>query len=234
MDPYRARLAGAWEWLPRAGGDGPPQTRAAWSMLTAPPRRRGWTRPSVMLAAPFTGSPAQAGMDPAGALTLASPRRLPRAGGDGPPARRDRGGHCVAPPRRRGWTRGHAPRTAGARGSPAQAGMDPTVLPPGPHPRGLPRAGGDGPCGAGVRGTRTRAPPRRRGWTLPRGRGPTSWTGSPAQAGMDPASRASRWARARLPRAGGDGPRRRGAGRSAALAPPRRRGWTRADASAGA
>ncbi len=171
-------------------------------------------------------------MDPGRSSVLISLRRLPRAGGDGPCI-------CVAafhvsraPPRRRGWTPASSSSGRAARGSPAQAGMDPH-RPPLTHPcQRLPRAGGDGPTAGEPRVEGPTAPPRRRGWTLhpvsPAGRG----EGSPAQAGMDPTHPCERVGVSRLPRAGGDGPHGEEGAHHHCEAPPRRRGWTPPRASA--
>ncbi len=197
------------------------------SSAVAPPRRRGWTERERWRGSGRQGSPAQAGMDRSSASLGSSPRRLPRAGGDGPCGRADGRRRCRAPPRRRGWTPRRDLRARLRRGSPAQAGMDPPPTRSSPPSARLPRAGGDGP-GDGQHRHRGRvAPPRRRGWTRThRGNGRRPG-GSPAQAGMDPRRADHRRASRRLPRAGGDGPYTACRRVEEAAAPPRRRGWTR-------
>ncbi len=214
--------------LPRAGGDGPARVATTASPIPAPPRRRGWT---VCQAAAITfaiGSPAQAGMDPRSPRPAAPRSWLPRAGGDGPDGRVGPGTRMSAPPRRRGWTPRRGGLARSVVGSPAQAGMDPSRFGAASSMRRLPRAGGDGPAQTLRPVAATEAPPRRRGWThTPHGLC-TPALGSPAQAGMDPAARAPERTRAGLPRAGGDGPCTDPARCHRTLAPPRRRGWTRA------
>ncbi len=172
--------------LPRAGGDGPARSAANATRHGAPPRRRGWTRARACRWSRGAGSPAQAGMDPRGAGAARCPKRLPRAGGDGPSLTDNTILRTWAPPRRRGWTFASDRQGPRVYGSPAQAGMDP--------PRGwtrrrgswLPRAGGDGPASTSAAMRSARAPPRRRGWTHVEDRDEGRAVGSPAQAGMDP------------------------------------------------
>ncbi len=227
MDPRRERIGAALRGLPRAGGDGPCPPRTPTATQAAPPRRRGWTpRPRRPGARP-AGSPAQAGMDPERRDATHDPHRLPRAGGDGPLPAAAIKARYMAPPRRRGWTRAPRQRRGLARGSPAQAGMDPRRRSMRPGTLRLPRAGGDGPSRSASAIALGPAPPRRRGWTPPDHPRRRAGLGSPAQAGMDPGSSGYDAPGPRLPRAGGDGPAT-GTGRKPALrAPPRRRGWTR-------
>ena len=100
-------------------------------------------------------------------------------------------------------------------GSPAHAGMDP--LPHlHPHPAGLPRTRGDGPCLAPSPSTSRGAPPHTRGPFISR----PMTAGSPAHAGMDLHVTREPTESDRLPRTRGDGP-------GVPQAPPHTRGWTR-------
>ncbi len=186
MDPRHASKPRTGTGLPRAGGDGPLAPRRRGYDLTAPPRRRGWTRLGGLRPGLLRGSPAQAGMDLLREMEAQLPGRLPRAGGDGPSTGGRGSAGVLAPPRRRGWTRQHPYHNYPYHGSPAQAGMDPQGPVELARDLRLPRAGGDGPRHATLRARRQMAPPRRRGWTH-RSRSQTDQsTGSPAQAGMDP------------------------------------------------
>ncbi len=225
MDPRRSTAREPPPWLPRAGGDGPYNVTGLAATGAAPPRRRGWTRSRVHPAAVCGGSPAQAGMDRAQSRRRSRRQRLPRAGGDGPNARREPPLPEWAPPRRRGWTQGLGRMERSSAGSPAQAGMDPSRPSTSCTRRRLPRAGGDGPRTKRAGMAAERAPPRRRGWTRRARALRRRDAGSPAQAGMDPsvARQGPRWAW--LPRAGGDGPVHRVLSSGSMQAPPRRRGW---------
>ena len=132
----------------------------------------------------------------------------------------------TAPPRSRGWTRGRPdPRTPRA-GSPALAGMDPRRMSRAPAAAWLPRARGDGPAASIAATAPSAAPPRSRGWTVGAAARRDVPGGSPALAGMDPASSSRQRPTAGLPRARGDGPGPRDAACWRASAPPRSRGWT--------
>ncbi len=231
MDPRRRFGRCVRRRLPRAGGDGPFAAQRVAELEAAPPRRRGWTLNRDVGERAVDGSPAQAGMDPPTMRSSSRCSRLPRAGGDGPPAPTPSGPSPAAPPRRRGWTPGRCLADDQRRGSPAQAGMDPSTS-ASPARRGwLPRAGGDGPAWADRHAAEAVAPPRRRGWTPAGGGGPRRSRGSPAQAGMDPPTTSPSLRAMRLPRAGGDGPALPTADRHVWRAPPRRRGWTRAESA---
>ncbi len=145
MDPRPSRASAPRPWLPRAGGDGPHAGVAGAPGRPAPPRRRGWTRPKARPLVGCGGSPAQAGMDPSPRAPGCRPRRLPRAGGDGPATPDTARLFGAAPPRRRGWTPVGRRAATPCAGSPAQAGMDPPIIVAGVAVGGLPRAGGDGP-----------------------------------------------------------------------------------------
>ncbi len=226
MDPRARKRARKALRLPRAGGDGPGLADHPGRVLSAPPRRRGWTDGLGLRRGDDAGSPAQAGMDPARGTSARDGGGLPRAGGDGPALAATRACESAAPPRRRGWTALRSSSVTALAGSPAQAGMDPRTRYPSPSPARLPRAGGDGPQGGDMVASVLRAPPRRRGWTPLRHVLARDAAGSPAQAGMDPLTRAATTCSSRLPRAGGDGPTATPGATSRTRAPPRRRGWT--------
>ncbi len=227
MDPTRTMRAYSLHRLPRAGGDGPFGRGKHRHRLAAPPRRRGWTARRPAPSARPRGSPAQAGMDLVDRADDGIGARLPRAGGDGPAARVIVRIMLLAPPRRRGWTAAAKNFLSEDPGSPAQAGMDPSARAMNSSSGGLPRAGGDGPSAGCISAGGSKAPPRRRGWTPTHPSAVAAHDGSPAQAGMDPTPRTSAPSRARLPRAGGDGPCDTAGPEIPAAAPPRRRGWTR-------
>ncbi len=91
MDPSSALEHGIAVRLPRASGDGPWQHRHGSDAVVAPPRERGWTRRCHLMPPMGAGSPARAGMDPAGVSSSGFITRLPRASGDGPEQRRTLG-----------------------------------------------------------------------------------------------------------------------------------------------
>ena len=166
-------------------------------------------------------------MDPSLLRRLLLPDGLPRACGDGPHVDSMVTTTERAPPRLRGWTRARPIPGGQAEGSPALAGMDRSRASGRSFPLRLPRACGDGPQAGGRTRRMMRAPPRLRGWTPRRDREERQSRGSPALAGMDPASRSSAWTRSGLPRACGDGPQLGRDPRASPVAPPRLRGWTR-------
>ena len=91
-------------------------------------------------------------------------------------------------------------------GSPAHAGMDPSVPCPGVSSAGLPRTRGDGPFRMGTPCALLPVPPHTRGWTQASSDTSTRRAGSPAHAGMDPPNAGRTRRAARLPRTRGDGP----------------------------
>ncbi len=116
-----------------------------------------------------------------------------------------------------------------ARGSPAPAGMDPSLAACDGIAQGLPRTRGDGPPPALSVAMPHTAPPHPRGWTLlgsHAGRLRLRLRGSPAPAGMDPTNSAGRSCAKGLPRTRGDGPCLRRVPGYKNVAPPHPRGWT--------
>ena len=170
------------------------------------PRRRGWSRASLMVERRDDVLPAQAGVVPSRRTCVAPSPCAPRAGGGGP----------RAPPRT-----GRRPRVL-----PAQAG----VVPPRTGARQgrarAPRAGGGGPVTALPPAEIPACSPRRRGWSQ-RSSVPCTQCGVlPAQAGVVPRGGATAEARRRAPRAGGGGPYLVKALWRVAVCSPRRRGWS--------
>ena len=224
--PRRWRLRSG--WLPRARGDGPARELDKNERDQAPPRSRGWTHEDPGDDAPAPGSPALAGMDPEWPWWLTIANGLPRARGDGPTDAGHRTGPDQAPPRSRGWTGCFQPRFLSFNGSPALAGMDPSLDITSSIRHRLPRARGDGPSLSLRCSSATVAPPRSRGWTLQLSRWPHEASGSPALAGMDPSAPSTAANCTWLPRARGDGREEPARARRRRLAPPRSRGWTEA------
>ena len=226
MDPTREASSVASSRLPRTRGDGPMQLMVGAFNIAAPPHTRGWTHPGNQPRRGWQGSPAHAGMDLQGRERKTTRMRLPRTRGDGPNVSLPGAIASLAPPHTRGWTCGLADGVDDDLGSPAHAGMDPSLPTRSPWPPRLPRTRGDGPHPeVGARGPR-QAPPHTRGWT-PEGKpaGFVGW-GSPAHAGMDPCASTGRAPACRLPRTRGDGPSVSAAIRAAYRAPPHTRGWT--------
>ena len=216
--------------LPRPRGDGPHRAPSGRGCIPAPPPTRGWTLVAGDLPSGTFGSPAHAGMDPAGRGEQSARRWLPRPRGDGPSPSRRRRTTRAAPPPTRGWTSSRSRRTILPHGSPAHAGMDPSPTRPATASSRLPRPRGDGPASRPASRRERRAPPPTRGWTGVVGNQGDDDLGSPAHAGMDPTSSSLGAVVSRLPRPRGDGPltlMEPPAGRGA---PPPTRGWTPAPA----
>ncbi len=213
-------------WLPRPRGDAPSAVMSIPWALKAPPPTRGCTPLVSRCRSALQGSPAHAGMHPAPSPARSGLRRLPRPRGDAPFIGPGSAKADLAPPPTRGCTRECRDSAHVSDGSPAHAGM---------HPRadrhhddfvGLPRPRGDAPMMTEYAAKKTSAPPPTRGCT--RGsascRGPR--IGSPAHAGMHPASRALQTALRRLPRPRGDAPKIFSRSRPGEVAPPPTRGCT--------
>ena len=186
-------------------------------------------------------------MDPGRAVGWGGASGLPRARGDGPRHPTVFSRVRLAPPPTRGWTldgevgwgRGEwaPPPTRGwtlfaedmpepPPGSPAHAGMDPSAHTIRRTTRRLPRPRGDGPWRQLLPMLKFAAPPPTRGWTRFEGCAAGARPGSPAHAGMDPASVRLRCASRRLPRPRGDGPFYNSINVVYEEASPPTRGWT--------
>ena len=190
----------------------------------APPRTRGSPLLGVVDEPLHPGSPAHAGIAPRLPTSRFLRPRLPRARGDRPGTSSSVGCQLGAPPRTRGSPAMPFPSSDRVRGSPAHAGIAPCSSRGRPPIPRLPRARGDRPSPGAQRTTLFRAPPRTRGSPLV-GNDPLEVSlGSPAHAGIARERRAQRGQRRGLPRARGDRPLPRTAGRSPFAAPPRTRG----------
>ena len=125
IDPWRGSGRPAARWLPRSRGDRPVCVRRARSKRMAPPLARGSTRVDEAVHGHVDGSPARAGIDPAGCRPRGCSRGLPRSRGDRPVAGVQGSGRLSAPPLARGSIRRpvgrHQHACAGARPKPEQA-----------------------------------------------------------------------------------------------------------------
>ncbi len=90
--------------LPRVGGDRPFCRSERGRVVRAPPRGRGSTLRAGRRHVEVAGSPAWAGIDPAGRSRRRRGRRLPRVGGDRPEGVDAAALQAEAPPRGRGST----------------------------------------------------------------------------------------------------------------------------------
>ena len=112
--------------------------------------------------------------------------RLPRLLGDGPVVEFTEPIGTPAPPPARGWTRKPHLLAGRSIGSPACAGMDPSMTSIAFAASWLPRLRGDGPSDGGFFFVGSLAPPPARGWTQMVEFRRQRRSGSPACAGMDP------------------------------------------------
>ena len=253
MDPPCSRRRSRPGRLPRACGDGPAIRPGCRLTQMASPRLRGWTFHRPGRHPRRRGFPAPAGMDRCRRRPKPWPPRLPRACGDGPEAGPVKGRKPALPracgdgpprrsscarkswasPRLRGWTRRPATARRGGAGFPAPAGMDPLRPSATTRAMRLPRACGDGPGMLLMIRSWEWASPRLRGWTADERPAAHRRGGFPAPAGMDLRRRRRPPARARLPRACGDGPPYTCESDGSRKASPRLRGWTRLPAARG-
>ena len=153
--------------------------------------------------------------------------RFPRPRGDGPCNNSDSQISSLVPPPARGWS--PLGDRAGGRhpGSPARAGMVPSLSPRHSILLRFPRPRGDGPTEAQAGPAAERVPPPARGWSNETFKSRYQRGGSPARAGMVPCARRC-WGRtAGFPRPRGDGPCIRRAACAAWKVPPPARGWSR-------
>ena len=140
--------SGAWcrgSRFPRLRGDRPQDVETQLTKLKVPPPARGSTFISTPMRGIFRGSPACAGIDPAGS-TRSTPRsRFPRLRGDRPLADALVRSPTGVPPPARGSTRIRELDSAKAPGSPACAGIDRWRPGRSAARRGFPRLRGDRP-----------------------------------------------------------------------------------------
>ncbi len=191
-----------------------------------PPHPRGWSLYPDRRAAQRNGSPAPAGMVPQTTDHAQARTRFPRTRGDGPCGRTPRSWRLRVPPHPRGWSPAVRQRPRRRDGSPAPAGMVPSVVWDFVIIRWFPRTRGDGPRSAVIRTARRRVPPHPRGWSPAPRAIPAGQPGSPAPAGMVPAHAGCHYRLDRFPRTRGDGPKLTVGNRNLTLVPPHPRGWS--------
>ncbi len=214
-------------WFPRTRGDGPQYSGRWLTQQRVPPHPRGWSQTGIRCRARQPGSPAPAGMVRGGPCGCRQRAGFPRTRGDGPiRVLEPSAGHGV-PPHPRGWSRRLVVRRLDRNGSPAPAGMVPSIKVSSCPTRGFPRTRGDGPPWiASSRITRS-VPPHPRGWSRS-APGDTEMTwGSPAPAGMVRTTAIEVARSAGFPRTRGDGPSLKRSYPSCRAVPPHPRGWSR-------
>ena len=191
-----------------------------------PPPARGWSHDIADIERQQAGSPASAGMVPWCGVCFCPPFRFPRQRGDGPGWVSSCEDHRTVPPPARGWSHCRGGPFVTVRGSPASAGMVPSMSASASPSSRFPRQRGDGPCRSPWP-TRCRpVPPPARGWSLQNDRPDHLARGSPASAGMVPPSRVTPDAGVRFPRQRGDGPETMEAVCEWTEVPPPARGWS--------
>ncbi len=129
IDPDSHLRTGGGEWLPRRRGDRPRRGKLTFAGFGAPPQTRGSTLNKPSPSVIDMGSPADAGIDPFHYIGAPDKSWLPRRRGDRPVAAGLAPGAGMAPPQTRGSTRREIRPGRSARGSPADAGIDPEILP---------------------------------------------------------------------------------------------------------
>ncbi len=120
--------------FPRTRGDGPNDTNAIRTMGMVPPHPRGWSLVSAFEDKVRRGSPAPAGMVPDRHCSAPERARFPRTRGDGPEIADRRCRATKVPPHPRGWSRDVDRRVQVVGGSPAPAGMVPSLVQAGVPP----------------------------------------------------------------------------------------------------
>ena len=128
IDPMGLAGLGRSARLPRTRGDRPPPIWPLSLSLVAPPHPRGSTRAAGGAELSRPGSPAPAGIDPAGGRQHRDDRGLPRTRGDRPLLTFPMASLEKAPPHPRGSTPCGFARLGLPTGSPAPAGIDPLTL----------------------------------------------------------------------------------------------------------
>ena len=212
MVPYRTQPRQRCPRFPRTRGDGPSCSARIVVSLMVPPHPRGWSLAMQLRGASQSGSPAPAGMVPPWAAAPRAWRGFPRTRGDGPPWQAGSLPMHWVPPHPRGWSLRPRWSTGCGSGSPAPAGMVPTLRSGRSSACRFPRTRGDGPFGSGggprrerfprTRGdgpsrlkgiiAETRVPPHPRGWSRDAATRDLDTEGSPAPAGMVPSRRRRR------------------------------------------
>ena len=151
---------------------------------------------------------------------------FPRQRGDGPEWYKWPEDPDLVPPPARGWSRRVVSFPHPPLGSPASAGMVPTIASIAGGCSGFPRQRGDGPFSEIRRLWALSVPPPARGWSLGERRLRVLAIGSPASAGMVPPTHAAAPAAARFPRQRGDGPCSGTVRVTSLRVPPPARGWS--------
>ena len=212
--------------FPRTRGDGPSYSMPSLRRSMVPPHPRGWSRRGVVAGAHVSGSPAPAGMVPVPVIPAHRSSRFPRTRGDGPGGWN--GTWCLywVPPHPRGWSRLACTRRQPGSGSPAPAGMVPSITGQAGNISRFPRTRGDGPDLQNTHLLLDKVPPHPRGWSFCAATATKRPRGSPAPAGMVPcSSTGGRWT-GRFPRTRGDGPFVTPPPVSTVTVPPHPRGWS--------
>ncbi len=150
--------------------------------------------------------------------------RAPRARGDAPFVRALRRIAEQVPPRARGCALKAKVGALPPHGSPARAGMRPSLRCAATSPTGCPRARGDAPKLIQPVDQLVTVPPRARGCARVNGMSTSAPRGSPARAGMRPGTWGSATPRSRFPRARGDAPLVSAVSTLVLVVPPRARG----------
>ncbi len=127
IDPWVSGNRSREPGLPRSRGDRPPTRLGPLPSDQAPPLTRGSTRSLLFCLWTVIGSPAHAGIDPQASQSPHHHTGLPRSRGDRPSNPSAASDASRAPPLTRGSTRGACARLLGRRGSPAHAGIDPSL-----------------------------------------------------------------------------------------------------------
>ncbi len=212
--------------VPRASGDGPYSGYLSADIDVCSPRERGWSLRLLLSASKGWVFPARAGMVPPNILSPESSFCVPRASGDGPPARTKDEVLSRCSPRERGWS-SRPPSTVDAKHVfPARAGMVPESSRQRGKGLGVPRASGDGPPIRAHQSVGPACSPRERGWSHDSEGPARGEVVFPARAGMVPASAVEAEGDLRVPRASGDGPASPHKKRPRCWCSPRERGWS--------
>jgi hypothetical protein len=173
------------------------------------PRTRGWSLGRPLPCACGRLLPAHAGMVPPRLFLCQWSVTAPRARGDGPTLTTSYEPTVRCSPRTRGWSPVHDRRQHRDILLPAHAGMVPCGRGGTGRRPSAPRARGDGPLCQSPPSLVHGCSPRTRGWSPALDHGPGDEALLPAHAGMVPRPPPSRPQAGAVPRARGDGPRRR-------------------------
>ena len=113
--------------FPRTRGDGPCNHGSYHYVALVPPHPRGWSLVPMPRPHMGRGSPAPAGMVPLSTGSGSRMTRFPRTRGDGPLPITNRPNAQTVPPHPRGWSPSRMADTRLRLGSPAPAGMVPSL-----------------------------------------------------------------------------------------------------------